>query len=101
MLGAGLPEPDVNKPIRDNDGALLHSPDLSLPEYRIAIEYEGEGHGQADQIARDIERAERARSADWDEVRISRRHMANGAERAIQKITAALQRRGWSAEQAA
>ena len=101
MARAGLPEPEINKPITDRDGNALHSPDLSLPEYRIAIEYEGEGHGNPDQIARDIEREERARAADWDEVRISKRHMSNGARRAVEKIAVALRERGWSQEDAA
>ncbi|UNK45087.1 hypothetical protein [Arthrobacter sulfonylureivorans] len=101
MLSAGLPEPEVNKPIRNDDGDTLHAPDLSLPEYRIAIEYEGESHGNADQIVRDIEREERARAADWDEVRISKRHMANGARRAVEKIAVALRARGWRQEDAA
>ena len=101
MARASLPEPEVNRPIRNHDGGVLHSPDLSLPEYRIAIEYEGESHGNADQIARDIEREERARAADWDEVRISKRHMANGGRRAVEKIIAALQQRGWNRQDAA
>jgi very-short-patch-repair endonuclease len=101
MIRAGLPEPEVNKPIRNNDGDMLHAPDLSLPEYRLAIEYEGDGHSDSGQIARDIEREERARSADWDEVRISKRHMANGARRAVEKIAAALGERGWSHNEAA
>jgi hypothetical protein len=101
MARAGFPEPEVNKPIIDGDGNALHGPDLSLPEYRIAIEYEGEVHGHPDQIARDIEREERARSAGWDEVRISKRHMANGARRAVEKIAVALRARGWRQEGAA
>ncbi|MGM0929911.1 MAG: hypothetical protein ACQEXN_09410 [Actinomycetota bacterium] len=101
MGRAGLPEPEVNKPITDGDGNDLHSPDLSLPGYRIAIEYEGESHGTPDQIARDIEREERARLADWDEVRISKRHMADGGRRAVEKIAVALRARGWRQEDAA
>ncbi|MFT4470545.1 endonuclease domain-containing protein [Arthrobacter sulfonylureivorans] len=101
MARAGLPEPAVNQPIRNDDGDILHSPDLSLPEYRIAIEYDGDGHGESGQIARDIDREERVRAADWDEVRISNRHMANGARRAVQKIAAALRARGWSQDNAA
>jgi hypothetical protein len=101
MARAGLPEPEINKPIMDGGGNALHPPDLSLPEYRIAIEYEGEGHGNADQIDRDIAREERARAADWEEVRISKRHMANGARRAVEKIAVALRARGWRREDAA
>ncbi|MET1154316.1 hypothetical protein [Arthrobacter sp.] len=101
LIRAGLPEPAVNKPIRNDDGDMLHAPDLSLPEYRIAIEYEGESHGNVDQIARDIAREERTRAAGWEEVRISKRHMANGDRRAVEKIGVALRARGWRQEDAA
>ena len=101
MNRACLPEPEVNKPITDGDGNELHCPDLSLPEYRIAIEYEGEGHSQSSQVDRDIEREERARAAGWDEIRISKRHMADGAKRAVEKIVAGLRDRGWEQESAA
>ncbi len=41
----GLPEPELNVPIIDDDGTRHHEPDLSYRKYRIGIEYEGEHHG--------------------------------------------------------
>jgi hypothetical protein len=42
LVRAGLPEPLLNCPIVDDAGKAWHSPDMSYPEYRLAIEYEGE-----------------------------------------------------------
>ncbi|MCG2620525.1 endonuclease domain-containing protein [Arthrobacter sp. I2-34] len=97
MLDAGLPEPQLNRPIRDAAGQLIHTPDLSYPELKVSIDYEGGGHGAPDQVDRDIARSERLAAAGWTEVRISKRHMAGGAEAAIRKIAAALRNAGWPA----
>lgn len=43
ILLAGFPPPRVNEEIRLSSGATLH-PDLSWPELRIAIDYEGDHH---------------------------------------------------------
>lgn len=43
MDDAGLPAPEVNAPIYGNDGGLLGRADMSLPCYRVALEYEGRG----------------------------------------------------------
>lgn len=92
---AGLPEPLVNAPLMDAGGRILHSPDLSYPEFRVAVEYEGAGHSHPDQIDRDIGRAERVAAAGWIEVRISKRHMGDDARLAVRKVSAALIAQGW------
>lgn len=95
ILRAGLPEPELNVPIIAEDGTRHHEPDLSYRRYRIGIEYEGEHHGDASQIARDIARSERYAALGWTEVRISRRHMVNDAKPAAAKVLVALARAGW------
>jgi hypothetical protein len=47
-------------------------------------------------VAKDISRAEAAAAAGWEEVRISRRHMSDGAQAAVAKVGAALLARGWN-----
>jgi very-short-patch-repair endonuclease len=61
----------------------------------VAVEYEGEGHSDAAQIVRDIAREEDFARAGWTLVRISKRHMENGARSAVAKVRAALLSRGW------
>ena len=41
---AGLPEPQVNLKIRDEDGEVLRKYDLSYPAVRVAVEYNGKVH---------------------------------------------------------
>ena len=58
MILAGLPEPKVDHRVHDADGNLLHRFDLSYPNYRLVIEYDGRQHAESDEqwfgdIARD------------------------------------------------
>ncbi|MBS2940102.1 hypothetical protein KDN32_20390 [Nocardioides sp. J2M5] len=43
VLG-GLPEPEINLTIRDEDGAVVRRYDLSYPGVRVAVEYNGKVH---------------------------------------------------------
>jgi very-short-patch-repair endonuclease len=44
LLSSGLPEPMVNANVHDCHGGWIARPDLSYPERRIAIEYDGRHH---------------------------------------------------------
>lgn len=44
LVLAGLPEPEVNLKIRDVDGDVLRTYDLSYPLVRVAVEYNGKVH---------------------------------------------------------
>lgn len=96
IVRAGFPIPDVNEPIIDSSGLSVHESDLSFRAYRIAVEYEGAGHSDPQQVERDIARAERVEAAGWLEVRVSRRHMVDAARPALDKIRTALRSRGWT-----
>jgi hypothetical protein len=49
MVLAGLPEPVVNHPILRSDGSVEYRLDLSFPEVRLAIEYDGRWHDTKEQ----------------------------------------------------
>ncbi|WP_432245780.1 endonuclease domain-containing protein [Arthrobacter sp. G.S.26] len=91
---AGLPEPELNAPT-DLGFGVVRQPDLSYPEYKVAAEYEGEGHSDAAQIVRDIAREEDFSRAGWLLMRISKRHMRHEAGAAVRKVRAAMLDRGW------
>lgn len=91
---AGLPEAQLNVATMLSSG-VVRQPDLAYPEYRVAVEYEGEGHSGPAQIVRDIAREEDFALACWVLVRISRRHMENDAKAAVRKVRAALRANGW------
>ena len=58
---AGLPRPVVNAWIYGNDGAPIHKPDLSWPQWRVAADYDGAHHADRDQV----EDVRRGRASDW------------------------------------
>lgn len=95
LVYAGLPEPAVNVPIVDENGIKRHQPDLSYPEYRISVQYDGGGHAEEDQVDRDISRAEQTIAIGWTEVRVSNRHMSNEAKAAVAKVRSELVAKGW------
>ncbi|MDQ6753946.1 MAG: endonuclease domain-containing protein [Actinomycetota bacterium] len=95
VFRAGLPDPLVNEPINDGWATFVPSPDLSYREYKIAVEYEGGIHADPEKVDNDIRREERYRAAGWTQIRISKRHMKNGAREAVNKIREALIQAGW------
>lgn len=44
LVLAGLPEPEVNLEVRDDDGEVIRKYDLSYPVVRVAVEYNGKLH---------------------------------------------------------
>lgn len=92
---AGLPTAEVNMRINLSSG-VVRQPDLAYSDWRVAVEYEGEGHSDAEQIVRDIQREEDFARAGWILVRISKRHMSTGARTAVAKVRRALEQHGWT-----
>jgi hypothetical protein len=66
LVRAGLPEPELNAEVRLPSG-LVH-PDLVWRAQRVAVEYEGAGHGSEQQRRYDIERYELLKEAGWNVV---------------------------------
>ena len=59
LVLAGLPEPIVNLSLRGVTGLVMYRLDLSYPDLRLAVEYDGRQHAEdADQWGRDIARRE-------------------------------------------
>lgn len=70
IVDARLPEPQIGHPVAVH-GAIYH-PDLSYPELKIAIEYEGNHHlTDRDQWDHDITRERRMRNAGWEYFRVT------------------------------
>ncbi|MFF2315809.1 endonuclease domain-containing protein [Arthrobacter sp. NPDC058097] len=91
----GFPDADVNVPVALG-GGIVRQPDLAYPEFRVAVEYDGEGHSDPAQVLRDISRDEDFAAAGWILVRIGKTHMENDARAAARKVRLALLARGWS-----
>jgi hypothetical protein len=65
IIDAGFPPPAVNLPL-EMPGGERFSPDLSWPELKIAIEYEGDHHrSDREQWNHDIRRFAALQDAGW------------------------------------
>lgn len=66
MVLAGLPEPRVNLVLRTSDGEVRRKYDLSYPDHKIAIEYDGRLHVERiDQWESDLARRESIDDTEW------------------------------------
>lgn len=66
LVLAGVPEPEINLKIRDGDGELLRRYDLSWPQVRVIVEYNGKVH-DTDRATRnkDIARSDAIADERW------------------------------------
>lgn len=71
IVAGGLPEPVVQYEIREN-GLLIARSDMAYPAFKIAIEYEGDGHRTSrDQWRRDIQRQRALEDHGWIVIRVT------------------------------
>lgn len=95
LTRAGLPEPVLNMNLFDDAGGFVARFDLAYPQYRVASEYDGRGHAEAGQFAKDADRWDAIRAQDWRHVRILSHHLRPDPQVAVDKVAAALFTAGW------
>lgn len=94
LVQAGLPCPQVNVPAHDGAGRFLALPDLSYPELRIAIEYDGDVHRtDPGTWRRDVERRQSLEDAGWIIVTATADDVLRHPERLVRRVRAARGRR--------
>ena len=86
-------------PEAQHDGRMPHV-DFAYPEYRVAIEYEGDYHRTPEQFRRDIRRYECLQDAGWIVIRAAADDVPDdpAAPRALElleRIEQRLRSRGW------
>lgn len=92
---AGLPEPEVNRTIRDVDGAPLRRYDLSWPAAKFLVDYDGRVHIEREQEwERDLERREAIDDDEWRILVVIAKGVYSTPELTLQKIHRILLRRG-------
>ena len=95
MVLAGLPEPTVNHQIHCADGRVRFRFDLSFPEFRLIIEYDGRQHADNDsQWGSDIGRREWLDHNDWRIVVIVAKHIYRTPALTLSRICSAMRDRG-------
>ena len=95
LVLAGLPEPVVNHTIRDRQGRVLMRFDLSYPELRIVIEYDGRQHrADLDQWDRDEQRKDWFDDSGWRHVPVFSRGIYSRPDATVERVVRALASRG-------
>ncbi|WBB74150.1 hypothetical protein O7602_00880 [Micromonospora sp. WMMD1128] len=94
LMFAGLPQPVAQHPVRVSTGVVLH-PDLAWPEFRVAVEYNGRWHLDADRMHRDRRRLNQLVEAGWLVLHVTGRRLRSEFPPLVREIRAALVARGW------
>lgn len=93
LVNGGLPTPQVNALARSPLGVVLARPDLSYPDEKIAIEYDGDVH-RTDRSTwrRDIARRQDLEAHGWQVITCTADDVLRHPERAVAWVRAALAR---------
>jgi len=92
---AGLPEPTIDHVILDEHGRLLYRFDLSYPELKIAVEYDGRQHrADLDQWDHDNDRKDWLDAHGWLHISVFARGIYRDPEKTVGRVEAALRARG-------
>ncbi|MGK5743167.1 hypothetical protein [Micromonospora sp. URMC 103] len=94
LVLAGLPRPVARHPVRLPTGLVLH-PDLAWPRYRVAVEYDGVWHADADQLQRDRRRLNQLVGEGWLVLHVTGRRLQQDFPGIVREVSAALYARGW------
>lgn len=91
---AGLPEPEVNRKIYEN-GRLLYRFDLSYPELRLIVEYDGRQHREDDdQWDHDNDRDDWFDHEGWMIVKVFSRGIYREPAKTVERVRRAIVARG-------
>ncbi|KIR63449.1 MULTISPECIES: hypothetical protein [Micromonospora] len=94
LVLAGLPRPVTQHPVRLASGLVLH-PDLAWPAFRVAVEYDGHWHADAEQLHRDRQRLNHLVGAGWVVLHVTSRRLHRDFPAVVREVRAALVSRGW------
>jgi hypothetical protein len=97
LLTAGVPHPVINQEVTDARGSSVATPDLAWPEFRVALEYEGDHHRAVKQFRHDIQRIERIVDQGWLVVKVSADDLFDRPRDLVARVVRRLESRGWSA----
>lgn len=95
FLRAGFPAPLPNESIMDAAGWPVATPDLQFRDFRMAFDYEGDGHRtDKSQWRKDLARVPRIQDLGWHHTRISGNDLDNPTE-LLTRTRRLLLERGW------
>ncbi|MGK0715866.1 hypothetical protein ACR5KS_07340 [Leucobacter sp. W1153] len=95
----GFPDPSLDVDVRGLDGRLLGCSELAYPEFRLALEYEGDHHRVlVEQWNRDIQKYHDYSANGWSVVRVTATLQYQQPLVLRGRIRDALRRGGWDGE---
>lgn len=96
LVRCGVPHPAINEDVYDKLGRFVAMPDLQWPEFRVALEYQGDHHRSTKQFRRDISRLEKLVDADWLVVQVTAAELYGDPRVIVERVARRLASRGWS-----
>lgn len=94
LVSSDLPDPEPQVPIRDRRGREVTHGDLGYRQWKVALEYEGRQHAEAEQFGRDVDRYSLMAADGWLVLRFANRHLT-GPWVVVERTRRALLSRGW------
>ncbi|MGN9810535.1 endonuclease domain-containing protein [Micromonospora sp. BQ11] len=94
LVLAGMPRPVTQHPVRLPSGLVVH-PDLAWPEHRVAVEYDGQWHAEADRLHVDRARLNGLVASGWLVLHVTSRRLHRDFPGVLREVRAALTARGW------
>ena len=90
----GIPQPLINGDVYDN-GSFLAMPDLHWPEFRVALEYQGDHRREKERFRADISRLERLVDAGWLVIQVTAKELYGDPQVIVERVARRLASRGW------
>ena len=90
---AGAPTPIPQYEVRDDDGRFIGRVDLAYPQWRIALEYEGDHHRERARFRGDIARVNALRLAGWLVLRFTADDVLRHPAVVVDQVAAAIRER--------
>ena len=94
LADVGPREPAVAVPVRVGPGRFAH-PDLSWPEWRVAVEYDGAGHRDSAQHAIDVARHEELIDVGWSVLHVVAGDLYRRPSLVVARVLRRLRAAGW------
>ena len=90
---AGGPAPIPQYEVRNDDGRFVARVDLAYPQWRIALEYEGDHHRERAQFRRDVARSNALRRAGWLVLRFTADDVLRHPQLLVEHVLSAIRER--------
>jgi hypothetical protein len=95
VVRCGIPEPVINGDVLGQAGQFIAMPDLQWPEFRVALEYQGDHHRDKKQFRKDIARLERLADEGWLVIQVSASELYANPQLIVERVARRLASRGW------